>query len=91
MIWSTRSPSVTMTALRGDVLRVVDLPRLRLLAERGVRLLDEPRHVHLLVPDREAPRVELRQVENVSDQALEAAGFGRDHVEREVPRLRIFR
>ena len=64
-----------------EVLRVVDPARLRLLAERRVRLLDEPRHVDLLVANRESARVELGQVEDVADKSLEPARLGRNHVE----------
>ena len=68
--------------LGGHLLRVVDLPLLRLLAEREVRLLEQPGHVDLLVADREAPRVELREVEHVADEPLEPHRLGGDHVER---------
>ena len=68
--------------LGGHLLRVVDLPLLRLLAEREVRLLEEARHVDLFVADRETPGVELRVVEHVSDEPLEPNSLSRDHVER---------
>ena len=51
MICSTRSPSVTITGSASTSLRVVDPAPPRLLAERRVRLLEQPRHVDLLLQD----------------------------------------
>ena len=61
---------------------VVDLPPSRLLAEGAVGTLADALHVHLLAGEREAVRVELREVEDVADEPLEARRLGRDHVER---------
>ena len=81
-IWSTRSPSETITGAAVAVAAVVDLAPPRLLAEGGVRLVDQAAHVHLLVQDREPVRVELGEVEHVADEALEALRLRGDDPER---------
>ncbi len=68
---STRSPSEVITGRACTLLAVVDRPAPRLLAEALVRLVDELPHVDLLRRDREAVRVELREIEDVADEPLE--------------------
>ena len=83
MTCSTRSPSETMTgASPVPRQRVVDLAPPRLLGERTVRLVEESLEVDLLVPHREAMRLQLREVEDVADEPLEPVGLRRDDVER---------
>ena len=81
--WRTRSPSETITGARLDARQpVVDLASARLLGERTVCLIEDPLEVDLLVAHREAVGLELREVEDVADEALEPVGLGRDDVER---------
>ena len=83
MIWSTRSPSVTITGCacdrRGDS------------RSRGVRASSpnaayarsrELLHVDLFLQHGEAVRIELREIEHVADEALEPHRLLADHVER---------
>ena len=58
--------------------RVVDLPATRLLGERPVRLVEHALEIDLLLAHREPVGLELRQVEHVSDEALEPVGLRRD-------------
>ena len=60
-----------MTGRRLHLLVVVDRPPPRLFPEPFVRLVDELHHVDLLGRDREAVRVELREIEDVADEAIE--------------------
>ena len=83
MTWSTRSPSDTMTGGSASALQaVVDLAAARLLGERAVRMIQDATQVDLLVADGEPVRLELREIEHVSHQPLEAVGLRRDDVER---------
>src|SRR5581483_8886291 len=68
---------------------VVELPGPRLGRERGVGALAEDAHVDLLAEQGEAPRVELREVEHVADEALEADGLLGHDVERAPLRLLV--
>ena len=61
---------------------VLDAARVRLRRERRVGALAEHAHVDLLAPEREAARVELREVENVTDEPLEPHRLLRDDLER---------
>ena len=89
MIWSTRSPSETITGAAVGVAAVVDPPPARLLAEGRVGLVDEAAHVDLLVEHGEPMGVELGQVEHVADEPLEPLRLGGDHLERLGARLRV--
>ena len=61
---------------RLHLLVIVDRPPARLFAEPVVRLVDELHHVDLLRGDREAVRVELREIEDVADEPLEPLRLG---------------
>ena len=88
-IWRTRSPSVTRTTPSMVDSSSVRPARLRLRLERRVRALAEDAHVDFLAQDREAPRVELREVEDVTDEPLEPSSLLGDDVERAAPRLLV--
>ena len=75
--------------LRSDLAAVLDRASPRFLAERRVRALAERLHVDLFLEQREAVRVELRQIEDVADEPREAFRLGCDHVERLVAQLRV--
>ena len=62
-----------------------------LLRERRVRLLEQPSHVDLLAAQREAAGIELREVENVTDQPLEPSSLRGDDLERLPTRVLVLR
>src|SRR5438128_7709990 len=61
---------------------VVDSTPARLLTERGVRVVAELFHVDLLAEQREAVRLELREIEDVAYEPIEPRGLACDHVQR---------
>src|SRR5918996_1446196 len=63
---------------------VLDPPATGLLAERLVGLLEQPRHLDLVLLECELTRVEAREIEDVADEPGEAIALGADHVERRV-------
>ena len=75
--------------MRVQLAAVVDPALARLLVERRVRALDELLHVDLLGVQREAARIELRQVEDVADEPREPFRLGGDDVQREVARVGV--
>ena len=85
-----RSPSDTITgAASAPRDRVVDLPATRLLGERPVRLVEHALEVDLLLAHGEPVSLELREVEHVSDEALEPVGLRRDDLERRPNLVRL--
>ncbi len=67
----------------------MDLAPLGLLGERLVGQVEQPFEVDLLLDEGEAVRVELRQVEEVADEAGQPVGLGLDDLERGVARVGI--
>ena len=60
---------------------VVDLAPARLVPVCLVRLIEQRAHVDLFARDREAVRIELREIEDVADQPLEPARLRLDGLE----------
>ncbi len=75
--------------LRLEALFVVDAAAACFLAEQRIRLVAEPLHVDLFLQQGEAPRLELRKIENVVHEAFETRALARDQLERSRPHLRI--
>ena len=68
---------------------VVDLAPPRLLGESAVRVVEHAPEVDLLVPHREAMSLELREIEDVSDETLEPVRLRSDDVERRLDLIRL--
>ncbi len=60
---------------------VVDLATARLLGEGAVCLIEHALEIDLLVTHREAVGLELREIEDVADEALEPVRLGNDDLE----------
>ena len=67
--------------LRDALEPVVDLATASLLGEGVVRVVEDASQVDLLLTNREAVRLQLREIENVPHEPFESVGLGRDHVE----------
>ena len=89
MTCRTRSPSEKITGGSTASEPVVDLPATSLLGEGVVRMVEDAPEVDLLLADREPVRLELGEIQHVSDEPLETVGLGRDHVERASYLLRL--
>ena len=60
---------------------VVDLATARLLGECAVRLIEHALEIDLLATHREPVGLELREIEDVADEALEPVRLGDDDLE----------